>query len=184
MGGCGSGHRYDSMPTVEGCLTLDVNDLWRGGILCWQFDADKTQTLAWTNTQTGEEVGSIGYRVQPVEVTWTGSPPPSGPGFRPILQRAVLWLSYRWRDSEELDYPITVESTRPHFGGLRYWFRCPILVDGKMPCWRRVGKLHLPRGARRFGCRQCHGLTYESSKTAHQFERLGDAQGRAPARQN
>jgi hypothetical protein len=172
MGGEGSGHRHDSKPTVEDCLALDVKSLSRIGAFCWQLDADKTRSLAWTSSRTGEEVGSIGYRVQPLDVTWAGSAPPSGRGFRPILEKAVLWLSYRWRDSEDLDYPVSIESTRPHFGGLRYWLRCPILIDGKMPCWRRVGKLHLPHGVQRFGCRYCHGLTYESSKTAHQIERL------------
>jgi hypothetical protein len=41
------------------------------------------------------------------------------------------------------------------FGGVRWWFLCP-------NCSRRRTALYLPTaaGARRWGCRQCYGLTY------------------------
>ena len=54
-----------------------------------------------------------------------------------------------------------VTTTRPRFGGLRWWFVCPLLVDG-VACRRRVGKLYLPPRARYLGCRHCHQLTYRS----------------------
>lgn len=33
-------------------------------------------------------------------------------------------------------------------------------------------KLYLPPGEHRFGCRQCHDLTYESSQESHMTDKL------------
>jgi hypothetical protein len=57
-----------------------------------------------------------------------------------------------------------IATTRPRFGGLRWWFVCPLTVNGR-PCGRRVGKLYLPPAGRYFGCRHCHDLTYTSCQT-------------------
>jgi hypothetical protein len=62
-------------------------------------------------------------------------------------------------------YAVEVTSTVPRFGGLRWWFVCPLSVNGN-ECGRRVGKLYLPDGARYFGCRRCHDLVYRSSQEA------------------
>ena len=64
-----------------------------------------------------------------------------------------------------------LQTTPAQFGGQRWWFTCPLIVDG-MACNRRAGKLFLPPGAKYFGCRTCHGLTYRSCQEAHQTERL------------
>lgn len=45
-------------------------------------------------------------------------------------------------------------TTKPHFGGVRYWFTCS--------CGRRVGRLYVSEGDTRFRCRLCHGWTYRS----------------------
>jgi hypothetical protein len=60
---------------------------------------------------------------------------------------------------EALDYRVGLVTTRPQFGGLRWWFVCPLVVNG-LPCGGRVAKLYLC--GRYFGCRRCHGLTYTS----------------------
>jgi hypothetical protein len=72
---------------------------------------------------------------------------------------------------QSLRYPIELASTVPRFGGLRWWFVCPLVVRGR-PCRRRVGKLYLPGGARYFGCWGCHGLAYTSSQEAHKGDAL------------
>ena len=56
---------------------------------------------------------------------------------------------------------MTLQSTEPHYGGLRWWFTCPMINQG-FRCDRRVGKLYLPPDARYFGCRSCYDLTYRS----------------------
>jgi hypothetical protein len=62
---------------------------------------------------------------------------------------------------EQLDYRVGLTTTRPRFGGLRWWFVCPLVVNGRS-CGRRVGKLYLPPRGRYFGCRHCYDLTYTS----------------------
>lgn len=64
---------------------------------------------------------------------------------------------------KELDYKIELVSTTCRFGGQRFWFICPLLVNG-IPCGGRVGKLYLPGNATYFGCRHCHNLTYRCCK--------------------
>jgi hypothetical protein len=68
------------------------------------------------------------------------------------------------KEQESLDYRVRLTTTQPRFGGLRWWFVCPLGVNGRA-CSRRVGKLYLPPGRRYFGCRHCHGLTYTSAQT-------------------
>lgn len=50
---------------------------------------------------------------------------------------------------------VWLTATRPRFGGLRWWFVCPLVVKGRS-CKRRVGKLYLPPHGRYFGCRHCN----------------------------
>lgn len=78
------------------------------------------------------------------------------------------------RTSEEktdLDYKIPLITSSCHFGGKRYWFKCPWYSNG-VYCGRRVGVLYL--SDKYFACRHCNNLTYNSrnlgglSKTAGQ----------------
>lgn len=152
MGGRGSGnwYRFDAKATVEDCLALDVNKLARDGLLV----PSRAGRLDWTRTRThdGQRVASVGYSTEAV-----GS------------DSLKLRLQYRWNDAEDVDLPILVRATRPHFGGRRWWLLCPLAVGG-IPCRQWVAKLYL-RG-RYFGCRNCHDLTYRSCQRAHQTERL------------
>src|SRR5689334_19585223 len=51
---------------------------------------------------------------------------------------------------------VTLEATHLHFGGCRWWFRCP-------SCERRCAGLYLPPQGNAFACRVCYGLAYQSS---------------------
>lgn len=62
-------------------------------------------------------------------------------------------------DGERLSYRILLDRTFPRFGGVRWWFLCPLL-RGDIECERRVGKVYL--AGRYFGCRHCQELTYRS----------------------
>lgn len=64
-----------------------------------------------------------------------------------------------------------------HFGGVRWWFTCPLTLSG-VRCYRRVGKLCLPPGAVYFGCRHCHHLTYRSCQESHVYDGLFSTIGR------
>ncbi|HUU29584.1 MAG TPA: hypothetical protein VM123_17415 [archaeon] len=73
-------------------------------------------------------------------------------------------------EKSELDYKARLVWTPCYFGGRRWWFICPLVVNGRA-CERRVGVLYLG-GSKYFGCRKCYNLTYESSKESHKFDRL------------
>ena len=151
MGGAGSGcwTRLDSRTRVEDCLTLDIR--------CFHADAFKSGTngqLHWESTLTGERLASVEYAVR--------KSPDDG---------LLLELKYATSDSQTVTLPIRLQNTRPNFGGTRRWLCCPLVVGG-VACNRRVGKLYLPPGEHRFGCRTCHGLTYRSCQESHLMERF------------
>ena len=56
-----------------------------------------------------------------------------------------------------IDDKIFLATSRPPFGGLRWWFVCPQLN-------RRVRKLYLPRSGRHFWSRRAYELAYASQR--------------------
>lgn len=153
MGGPGSGtweRRDDRKTTVEECYRLDAGRWRRAGIL----GPNITRAGRWAWSQGGVEVAAIGYLVR------TGA------------DDGTAELSYACRRGnaapETIRDPIRLQTTRPKFGGLRWWFTCPLVTAGR-PCRRRVATLYLV--GRYFGCRACHGLTYRSCQEAHRDER-------------
>lgn len=147
MGGIGSGTwcRIGTKCAIEECIGISVRDIPALGY------QQASGTLTWQSRKGGET--SLGYVA-------------SGTSDRP-----TIWLRYQWRDRENVLIPIRLQSTPTNFNGRRWWFTCPLAVDG-VKCNQRVGTLYLPTGARYFGCRDCHGLTYRSCQEAHQEERL------------
>jgi hypothetical protein len=74
------------------------------------------------------------------------------------------WLCLRysmadyWSGEEfKIDDKVYLATTRPHFGGLRWWFVCPHLN-------RRVRRLYLPLGGRHFWSRRAYRLAYASQR--------------------
>ena len=59
----------------------------------------------------------------------------------------------------DFDYLVRLEPTPCNYGGVRWWFICPLVSNG-VACNRRVGALYL--GGKYFGCRHCYNLSYES----------------------
>jgi hypothetical protein len=146
MGGLGSGNRYhwwrsSKKIVVEHCRHLDANRWMREGILSGGIC--QTGTWAWFRDEACKvETSSIGYEVD------TATNPP------------WIRLLYTLTSSGTvLDYRVGLTTTVPRFGGLRWWFLCPLLLRGRL-CARRVGKLYLHRGY--YGCWHCHNLTYTS----------------------
>jgi len=141
MGGPGSGRDFYPMKTaVKECFFLDVNHLAREGAL-----DDGAQNAL---------IGDDPHGGPPFLVTFSTE-------FDDRRRRFII-LSYHWvsrfgRDMEDISLTIPLDWTPPYFGGLRWWFTCPLA--GKR-CIHRVAKLYLPPGARYFGCRDCHHLVY------------------------
>jgi hypothetical protein len=158
MGGPGSGSHYhwwrpSKKTAVEDCLDLDANRWVRDGGL--RDGIFRSGTWRWTYP-SGDGF-TVNYEVNTLD--------PGGPFVR-------LWYSWVWRSTqqqESADYRVRLATTRPRFGGLRWWFICPLIVNGR-PCGRRVGKLYLPPHGRYFGCRHCYDLTYTSCQESHKFD--------------
>jgi hypothetical protein len=118
---------------------------FRGGVWQWVYHSGRAARI-------GYEADLRDPRHASVTLEYTkGGEPPDGP--------------------TSLRYPIELASTVPRFGGLRWWFVCPLVVRGRR-CGRRAGKLHLPPGGRYFGCRHCYDLTYTSCQESHKFDGL------------
>jgi hypothetical protein len=148
VGGLGSGNfNHKGQPprrtTAEECLSIDASEWTREGIL----KAGVRQAGFWHWVYPGGREYSVGY-----EVNTTGG------------GDAWVRLSYiPLLTGERMDYRVVLLATRPHLGGVRWWFTCPV-PGPHGPCGRRVGKLHIPPDDVYFGCRRCHQLTYTSSQ--------------------
>lgn len=69
-------------------------------------------------------------------------------------------------EKKEFDYKVQLEETQCHFGGIRFWFICP-LYKNKKYCGRRVGVLY--KDGDWFGCRHCYELTYTSRNVNRRY---------------
>ncbi len=149
MGGYGSGIRWkhSAKSTVEDCYTLDVNWMTREGMFdeCW-----RSGSIRWSNSRTGKETSSIGYEVNTPD-------------------RWIRLYYHSHRFNEDFDYKIALTTTDLSWGVIRWWFICPLHVNGRY-CGRRVGKLYLPPVGRHYGCRHCYDLTYESCQESHKYD--------------
>ena len=155
MGGSGSTRwdGYTPRTTVENCRALCVYRLAQEGAI--GPGVHWSGLWCWTDAQTGERRASVGCEVSPAKEDFS-----------------VLKLKYTFAgESEPVRMQVLLMPTSPHFGGLRFWFICPLVVSGS-PCNWRVAKLYLPPGGRYFGCRHCYDLTYTSSQEAHEHDVL------------
>lgn len=127
MGGWGSG-RPGWRPVVEDGLALDFGFLRRLG--------GSAGTLWWS--RGGDRIASIGWRLD--------------------LAAEGLTLNYTVdagrRPVEQYIHLIT---TRPHFGGIRYWMICPVTR-------KRCAKLYSYPGHNYFTSREALGLAYRSQR--------------------
>ena len=134
MGGYGSTRWgwHSKKRTTEQCLSLDVSGLRRPGYL------------------EPNNVVPLG------RITWASG---SNVGFtlRTEASTGELWLHYSVDGQTAPRYVVHLVTTRPRFGGLRWWFLCPW-------CRRRARILYLSPRNGRFECRLCCGLTYRSAQ--------------------
>jgi hypothetical protein len=147
MGGRGSGRwrTYFKKDTVEDCLSLSMSTFRKAG-------ADPRNFYH----------GSIVWTARIPDL-----PPRASAAFtlEPIGEKVILQLQFLLPDAKRYAPPaIELQTTNPYFGGLRWWFSCPVTANG-YSCQRRVTKLYFPFRARSFGCRHCHCLTYDSAQT-------------------
>jgi hypothetical protein len=107
--------------------------------------------IAWTDDDE-EAVATVAVIVQAV--------PHGTDNF--VLLKYTVTDNYTGERSDE-DYRIQLTTTSCHYGGCRWWFRCPLYSAGSY-CGQRVRKIYLPPGGDYFGCRHCYNLTYQCQK--------------------
>ena len=136
---------WDKKDTVEDCRDISIAFLKKHGYLSGY--GHLAGHVAWKN-HLGEETASIGVAVRLAENE----------------QYARLNYTTTDRDTSEktgYDYKVSLTTTPCHFGGVRWWFICPLSGNG-VYCGRRVAKLYKAPGAYYFGCRHCYDLSYQS----------------------
>lgn len=158
MGGTGSGRweGHQKKTTTEKCYMVNVNKL-KGALseaASSGPDGDHSGTLTMVRINDAS-VRRISYVIEC----------PEGAGL-------VVRITHI-RDTgvlrEEVDQRVELVTSEPNFGGVRWYFWCPLTVNGE-PCNRRAEKLYLPPNRKLFGCRHCYGLTYKSSQQSHRFD--------------
>jgi hypothetical protein len=157
LGNYRSGRRFffGAKATVEQCGSLDIVRWSREGLII--PGAFRSGTCEWRNATTGKVSASLRYRIDMSD-----------------LRAAHAGLQYTLTETgERLDYRVELVSTRPHYGGLRCWFLCPVAGGA---CRRRVRKLYLPPGGKYFACRHCCCLSYTSQREDGMNRALSKAQ--------
>ena len=113
---------------------------WRSGTITW--------THGWSDTKS-----SVGIEVSTLSD-------------EDYLRIHYTQTDYMTEEKKEFDYKIPLETSECHFGGRRYWFRCPWYKNG-IYCGRRVGVLY--KDGDYFACRHCYDLTYSSRKVNRHY---------------
>jgi hypothetical protein len=144
VGGSGSGrwNHHEKRRTVEESWTLDVAGLPLNGPLSYPLSGT-LKAIRITGSR----------RVLPVHYTLVEED-----------GRPILTLTYTPDGSSSAgasEERLGFITTKANFGGVRWWFACPLGVEGER-CNRPVAKLYLPpQGRRKFGCR---GVTTSPTK--------------------
>ena len=143
MGGSGSG-RQGGRATVESGLRFDIDAMVRRGVI-----------------QPGAHVGGeMKFQFYEDELAIEFESSATNP--RNSWLRLRYAICDHWTgEQHQIDDKIYLTASRPWFGGQRWWFVCPNEN-------RRVRKLYLPLGARRFRSRGAYRLAYASQReTVH-----------------
>lgn len=69
-------------------------------------------------------------------------------------------------EKADVDYEVELATTPCNYGGVRYWFICPLTRDGQY-CGRRVGVLYSV--GKYFGCRYCGNIAYSAQMKGGKF---------------
>ena len=147
MGGFGSG-RKSLRPAFEASLRIDLSTPHVKAIV----DRHEAVTGRWTWSSSGQAVGAVRYVFEPLGAT-----------------SAELTLSYAIASTPQTQ-TIALAATRPHFGGLRWWFVCPALA--RQGTRSLVRCICLPSGASAFASRAAHRLNYQSQKDSRDLLRF------------
>ena len=147
MGGYGSG-RSSGQPTVESAFRIDIDVLISKLRRCGMMRRGRIPPL-------GISAGCV-MRFSGCDVECEAHIDEHEPWNSWV--RLKCRMTDYWTDEPlEIDDKIRFTTSRPPFGGLRWWFVCP-------RSGRRVRKLYLPLGGRHFWSRRAYELAYASQR--------------------
>ena len=130
-------YHHNKKRTTKDLLELSISWLKKEKYL--QKNTKKGGSIYWTRTCGGgkpQRIGAINFLSN----------------F--IGENHYIELMYSYNGSEPFNCRVQIASTKPNYGGERYWFVCP-------RCGRKVAFLY---GAMYFLCRHCHNLTYKTQQ--------------------
>src|ERR1700756_4217780 len=117
MGGPGSGFHFhvwrgNKKTVVEHCLQLDANKLMRDGILT----AGAYRAGRWRWTYASGQFFEVDYLADTQDLR------------APALHLSYTFMWTATRETESHACWVDLTTTTPRFGGLRWWFLCPLNV--------------------------------------------------------
>jgi hypothetical protein len=134
---------WDKKNTVEDCRSVSIAFLKKHDYFCGY----RSGGIVWKDCY-GEETSSIGVAVSTSD----------GDNYA-RFQYATT--NRNTGEKTEYEYTVRLTTTPCKYGGVRYWFICPLSKNG-VYCGRRVAKLYKAPGADYYGCRYCYDLSYAS----------------------
>lgn len=126
--------------TCESTRSLSTRWLKKNGYLIpnqWS-----SGSIHWS--RSGRDSGSVKFQIDTA---------PGAEYLRFVYTHTDPWSN----ENSDMDYTVQIEASPCRFGGVRYWFRCPLVRNG-FACGKRIGTLYIV--GKYFGCRKCHRLIY------------------------
>jgi len=128
------------------CCSLSIFWLKRQGYFNNNYQSG---SINWSCN--GESRGGMGISVKRENI--------NSPTEQASLNLRYTHTDYWSKEKSDMDYNIRLEATPCNYGGKRYWFICPLSVNGQY-CGRRVGVIYSI--GKWFGCRRCGQIAYSS----------------------
>jgi len=125
------------------CKRIDISELYKAGM----FKKNTTVTIEWSGFFC-----SLNKEIENKVV------------LQKIANKDAVEIGYFTFHNDERQrwtYLIKLSQKPSNLGGFRYYFICPLTVNG-IPCRKRVSVLYKPDHENYFGCRHCHQIIYST----------------------
>ena len=123
---------YYSKATADESCRLRISALRKDGMLSSGYSSE---TRIWSSNRTDKKT-IIGLAVDITDDPYV---------------RLIYSVTDREGKRTDYDYQVSLVTTPCNYGGIRWWFACPV-------CGLRVGVLYMAPGDTRFYCRHCNNL--------------------------
>jgi len=109
---------------------------------------------------SGENISSIGYTT---DISAEKIMREEG-----SIRLYYIYINQETGEKEDVECKIRLTTTHCHYGGVRYWFICPLTKNGEY-CGRQVGVLYSL--GKYYGCRRCGNIAYRDQMKSGMFKR-------------